>query len=328
MKLHEDKMLFADIIARAAEHPSQGGLGIPPQFIEKDYWITNALRNLSESPYADYIVFKGGNSLSNAHHIGMRLSDDINIGIIRDKDWNEGKLKSIIHSIEKSMSRDLTENVIPQSLKGSNYKQKFYSYPLIQGSRQSKSAGQGQLFFKINPYTKPLPYKKLQIRSFVYDYLSMVMGGHLIEEYGLKPFEINVLDKRTTMTEEVETLIRFSLAKNPLKELETKICYFYDLYYLMQDSECQEYLYNDDFKNNLKELLKQDRILFDNPFGWRNKSITDSPLISDFKNLWKELRKRYENELPLLAYSLTIPPADEIEKSMNLIIDAIVNRQP
>lgn len=328
MKLHEDKVLFADLIARAAEHPSKGGLGIPPQFIEKDYWITNALRNLSESPYTDYAVFKGGNSLSKAHHIGMRLSDDINIGIIRDKVWNDGKLKSIIHSVEKSMSRDLMENVIPQSLKGSSYKQKFYSYPLIQGSWQSKSAGHGQLLFKINPNAKLLPYKKLQIRSFVYDYLSMVMGGHLIEEYGLKPFEINVLDKRTTMTEEVETLIRFSLAKNPLQELETKICYFYDLYYLMQDPDCQEYLYSDDFRNNLKELLKQDRILFDNPLGWRNKSITDSPLVSDFKNLWKELRKRYESELPLLAYSLTVPPAEEIEKSMNIIIDAIVKPQP
>lgn len=328
MKLHEDKMLFADIIARAAEHPSQGGLGIRPEFIEKDYWITNALRNLSVSPYADYAVFKGGNSLSKAHHIGMRLSDDINIGIIRDKDWNDGKLTSIIHSVEKSMSTDLMENVVPQSLKGSSYKQKFYSYPLIQGSRQSKSEGQGQLLFKINPYVKALPYKKLQIRSFVYDYLSMVMGVHLIEEYGLKPFEINVLDKQTTMTEEVVTLIRFSLAKNPLKELETKICIFYDLYYLMQDSECQEYLYSDDFRNNLKELHKQDRILFDNPLGWQYKSITDSPLICDFKNLWKELRKRYESELPLLAYSLTVPPADEIEKSMNIIIDAIVKPQP
>lgn len=328
MKLHEDKMLFADIIARAAEHPSKGGLGILPQFIEKDYWITNALRNLSESPYADYAVFKGGNSLSKAYHIGMLLSENIEIGIIRDKDWNDGKLKSIIHSIEKSMSRDMKEISHPQSLKGSSYKQKFYSYPLIQGSWQSKSAGRGQFLFKINPYEKPLLYKKLQIRSFVYDYLSMVMSRHLIEEFGLNPFEINVLDKRTTMTVEVETLIRFSLAKNPLPELETKICYFYDLYYLMQDSECQEYLFSVDFKNNLKELLKQDRILFDNPIGWRNKSITDSPLVSDFKNLWKELRKRYESELPLLAYSLTVPPADEIEKSMNIIIDAIVKPQP
>lgn len=328
MKLHEDKVLFADIIAGAAEHPSQGGLGIPPQFIEKDYWITNALRNLSESTYADYAVFKGGNSLSKAHHIGMLLSENIDIDIILDKDWNDGKLKSIIHSIEKSMSRDLTENVIPKSLKGSSYKQKFYRYPLILGPRQSKSTGQGQLLFNINPYAKPLSYKKLQIRSFVYDYLSMVMGRHLIEEFGLKPFEIIVLDKRTTMTEDVETLIRFSLAKNPLQELEKKICIFYDLYYLMQDSECQEYLYSVDFKNNLKELLKQDRILFDNPIGWRNKSITDSPLVSDFKNLWKELRKRYESELPLLAYSLTVPPADEIEKNMNIIIDAIVNPKP
>lgn len=238
MKLHEDKILFADIITRAAEHPTQGGLGIRPQFIEKDYWITNALRNLSESPYMDYAVFKGGTSLSKAHHIGMRFSEDIDIAIINSNELSDAKLKTIIRSTEKSMSKDLTEIAHPQSSKGSRYRKTFYNYPLLRVSAQSRSVIPGQLLFEINSFANPFPYKKIQIRSFVYDYLSMVMAGHLIEEFCLQPFEINVLDKRTTMAEKLVSLTRFSLAKNPLTELEAKIRHFYDLHFLMQDPEC------------------------------------------------------------------------------------------
>ena len=323
MKLHEDKILFADIISRAAAHPSQGGLGVPPQFIEKDYWITNALYNLSKSPYTDYAVFKGGTSLSKAHHIGMRFSEDIDVAIIGADDLSEAKLKNIIRSTEKAMSIDLTEIPHPQSSKGSRYRKTFYSYPLLHGSAQSLSVIPGQLLFEINSFANPAPFKKLQIHSFIYDYLSMVMADHLIEVFSLKPFEINVLDKRTTMTEKLMSLFRFSLAENPMPELEAKIRHFYDLYYLMQDFECDNYLHSEDFRNNFTELLNHDQDLFDNPPGWRNKSITDSPLITNFENLWSELKKRYENELPPLAYSLSIPKVEEIEVSMNTIFEEI-----
>lgn len=320
MKLHENKILFADIIARAAEHPSQGGLGIRPQFIEKDYWITNALKNLSESPYGNCAVFKGGTSLSKAYHIGMRLSENIDIPIIGKENLSDGKIETMISTTEKSMAKDLTEISHFPSSKGSRYRKAFFSYTSLQDSSQSITAFPGQLLIKINSFANPLPYRKMLIHSFIFDYLSMVMARDLIDEYGLNPFEINVLDKRTTMTEKLVSLVRFSLADNPVGELGAKIPHFYDLHYLNQDPECIEYLNSDDFRRNFKGLMKHNRELFDSSLGWRNKSISDSPLITDFKNLWKELRKRYEDELPAQVYSLTIPSADAIEESMKRIL--------
>lgn len=323
MKLHEDKTLYPDIIARAAGHPSKGGLGIHPQFIEKDYWITNALRNLSESPFMEYAVFKGGTSLSKAHHIGRRFSEDIDIAIINGEGWSDSKLKSIIRSTEKSMSKDLTEIKHPQSSKGSRYRKTYYTYPLINDFQSSDTVIPGQLLLEINSFANPYPYEKIQIHSFIYKYLAMVKRLDLVEEYDLKPFEINVLDKRTTMTEKLVSLIRFSLAQNPMQELAAKIRHFYDLYYLLQDDECMEYLCSDIFINNFAALYNHDKELFDNPVGWRDYSIKDSLLITQFKKLWNELSKRYKNELPPLAYSLTIPEEEKIEESMFIIIDVI-----
>ena len=325
MKLHKDKVLFADVIARAAEHPSQGGLGIRPQFIEKDYWITNALKHLSESRFKDNAVFKGGTSLSKAYHIGTRFSEDIDIAIIKTDGMTDAQLKAAIRSTEKAMSVDLSEIAHPQSTKGSRYRKTFYSYPLLSSSQSMASVIPGQLLFEINSFANPFPYQNIEISCFAYHYLAMQMANDIIEEFELEPFRINVLDKRSTMTEKIVSLIRFSLAENPIPELEAKIRHFYDLHNLLQDSDSRVYLHSIEFAENYTALITHDRESFDNPEGWREKPIEKSPLLLDFSGLWEVLKKRYSEELRPLSYSLTIPSVDAIEASMKEILDVIKN---
>lgn len=226
MKLHEDKELFTDVITRAAEHPSQGGLGIHPQFIEKDYWLTNALKHLSESRFRDIAVFKGGTSLSKAYHIGMRFSEDIDIAIIKNDGITDAQLKAVIRSTEKTMSTDLKEIDHPQSSKGSRYRKTYYSYPSVGRSQDLPNMIPGQILFEINSFANPFPYMNIEIGSFVHHYLAKRMATDIIKEFDLEPFRINVLDKRTTLTEKMVSLIRFSLAENPIVELEGKIRHF------------------------------------------------------------------------------------------------------
>ncbi len=76
MILHKDAT-FKDAIQATSQK-----LGIKYFYIEKDYWVTLALFNLSNSKIADKIVFKGGTSLSKAHHVIKRFSEDIDIALI------------------------------------------------------------------------------------------------------------------------------------------------------------------------------------------------------------------------------------------------------
>lgn len=315
MTLHHDKILFADIIAKASVSPVQGGLGINPLFIEKDYWITLALYHLSESKYREDAVFKGGTSLTKGYNIGQRFSEDLDLAIIKKKGMKDSQLKTIIRSTEKVMARELTEIKHPLSSKGSRYRKSFYTYPqTILDSNITLIPG--QLLFEINSFANPYPFQLKEIRSFVYDYLKQRGREDLIREFNLNPFEINVLDKRTTMTEKLVSLLRYSLGNIPLFDLEAKIRHFYDLYYLFYDKECNDYLGSIDFKHVFLNLLNHDRQLFDKPLGWNKKKISSSPLFSNFEELWLKLSKRYENELPSLAFSMTIPSPDEIRKTM------------
>src|SRR5215204_3821736 len=49
--------------------------------LEKDWWVTLTLKALFQSPYAKYIVFKGGTSLSKCWKAISRFSEDIDIAL-------------------------------------------------------------------------------------------------------------------------------------------------------------------------------------------------------------------------------------------------------
>ena len=57
--------------------------GIVGNAIEKDYWVSMALRAISSLPYADSLVFKGGTSLSKGWSLIERFSEDIDLAIDR-----------------------------------------------------------------------------------------------------------------------------------------------------------------------------------------------------------------------------------------------------
>ena len=72
MNLHSDKEAFKEIIALAAEH-----FGYEQSHVEKDYWVSKILRDISLSEYADKTYFKGGTSLSKAYGLIERFSEDL-----------------------------------------------------------------------------------------------------------------------------------------------------------------------------------------------------------------------------------------------------------
>lgn len=323
MKLHEDKALFAEVILRASQPKENGGIGINAGFIEKDYWITRALQQMSRSTAKDVAVFKGGTSLSKVYGIGARFSEDVDVAIVRREGMTHAGLKAIIRSTEKVMSDGLTPIDRPGlTSKGSRYRKSYFLYPQIEGINPTGSMIPGQLLIEINTFANPYPFGRYAVGSFILSYLQQNGLHDIISEFDLGEFSINVLDKRTTMTEKLVSLLRFSLGDSPLADLMAKIRHFYDIHYLVNDNECRMYLDSERFIENFTSLIGHDRAMFDNPSGWQTRSISDSPLLKDFDSAWRNLAQRYSLELPSLAYS-TIPASEEIAGSMKYVLDKI-----
>ena len=298
MKLHENQPLFAQLLNFAANT-----LNIRPEFIEKDYWITRALQRISQNGNAEKVVFKGGTSLSKAYRLTNRFSEDIDLAVIDADSFSGNQLKTFIKRLAKDMSADLNELVVPNvTSKGSRFYKAIYQYPNLVGLTSS-AVKAGQIQIELNTYANPYPYINKEISSFLTEYLVTIGRIDLIEQYNLKSFLINVLDKRRTIVEKLVSLFRFSFEANSVKSLSSKIRHFYDLYYLINDDECSNYIQSADFRYDFQELFIHDQQQFSEPDGWCTKTIKDSPLLKDFSGIWLKLSPNYRKELTPLAFS-------------------------
>ena len=265
---------------------------------------------------------QGGTALSKAFHLTNRFSEDIDIAVIDANSMTGNQLKMLIKRLAKDMASDLEEKVTQGvTSKGSRFYRSIYLYPNFNNTDIS-TVKAGQLLIEINTYGNPYPYVKQEISSFIGDYLTAINRQDLLEEYGLKPFTVNVLDKHRTILEKTVSLLRFSFSEDTITALSGKIRHFYDLYFLLNDKECVDYIQSSAFYGDLQELFIHDQTEFDTPRGWTDKTIKESPLLDNFQTLWQELRSTYQTELRPLAF-IEIPDEKQIEKVFMKLMEQI-----
>lgn len=319
MKLHIDRNQLAVAIRTTSQE-----LGINEKFVEKDYWICQILQRLSRLPQAERAVWKGGTSLTKAYGIIKRFSSDIDLAILSEGLSNNQQKNLVLH-LGKDTTVDLDETEdFGKPTKNSRYRKTYHLYPSVLTEEDFDLAFLGNyVILEINTYGNPYPYVSFPVKSFVTEMMERRGLTSLIEELDMAPFSLNVLDKRRTLCEKIVSLIRFSFEEDPTLGLASKIRHFYDLYFLMQDNECKEYL-NTDFQKDLFELNVHDKKEFDRPPLWRDTPVKESPLLVDFDNMWKRISAVYKKEVGALAYG-EIPTEENISISMRRLIEMIIN---
>lgn len=87
--------------------------GLPEIAIEKDWWVTLALKASFELKYSPSIVFKGGTSLSKGWNLIERFSEDIDLAIDRKFFGFEGDIsKSQIKNLRKTSCEFISTNFL------------------------------------------------------------------------------------------------------------------------------------------------------------------------------------------------------------------------
>ena len=84
---------------------------LPDYAVEKDWWVTMALKALFETDCAPYLEFKGGTSLSKGWSLIERFSEDIDLTIdhtfFTDNIANNNQLKTLRKKSHKYVINDL-----------------------------------------------------------------------------------------------------------------------------------------------------------------------------------------------------------------------------
>ena len=94
---------------------------LPDYAVEKDWWVTMALKALFETDCAPYLEFKGGTSLSKGWNLIERFSEDIDLTIdhtfFTDNIANNNQLKTLRKKCHKYVINDLAirlESILAQ----------------------------------------------------------------------------------------------------------------------------------------------------------------------------------------------------------------------
>lgn len=96
------KTIFDQVAARE---------GLPSAAIEKDWWVTLALKAIFNLKFAEHIVFKGGTSLSKGWKLIDRFSEDIDLAIDRKFFKYSGELsKSQVSALRKKSCKFISKN--------------------------------------------------------------------------------------------------------------------------------------------------------------------------------------------------------------------------
>ncbi|MFP4664988.1 MAG: nucleotidyl transferase AbiEii/AbiGii toxin family protein [Bacteroidales bacterium] len=312
MNLHQDRKIFEQSIRAASEH-----FEILERFIEKDYWVSHVLRQLADSNHAGKLVFKGGTSLSKAYNLIDRFSEDVDIAVLDVDQMSSNQTKQLIRKVEKKITKDLDEmSDAKQSSKGSRYRKSLHTYDSVIRSEDNK------IVVEISSFANPFPYETLSVQAMLGSFMEQTGRDDLANKYKLQAFKINVLSKNQTMLEKIVSLIRFSYATDSEQALSEKIRHFYDLHFLYQDKACRSFIQSPEFTTKLMDLIEHDKSAFDEPENWSKKNLYESPLISNHKELWGILSKKYESELSEYAYR-AIPTSKEIYTSLKAIINIL-----
>ncbi len=193
--LHDNKELFSDaIIAASAE------LNIAPAIIEKDYYVTLLLKQITKK--CPDIIFKGGTSLSKCFNIINRFSEDIDIGLDTDK-ATEGMRKKLKAAIKEEINELGFELDNPENIFTRTYYNKYQiKYPISEATPFIKP----YLYVETAIFMKPFPVETKEADTYLYRFLKKLGKDNIIEEYNLSPFSVRVQTLDRTFIDKIFAL--------------------------------------------------------------------------------------------------------------------------
>ncbi|MDF7658119.1 nucleotidyl transferase AbiEii/AbiGii toxin family protein [Erwiniaceae bacterium L1_54_6] len=305
MNLHEDRDVWLEVVHITADH-----FAIPAVYVEKDYWVTWVLRNLSRSAFRERLIFKGGTALSKAHQLIHRFSEDIDLAA-HVTGMSGNQVKQFIRDAEATLAEGLSYIPNhPAESKHGLFRKTWHNYPrLITGDFVQASP---QLLLEINAFTTPEPFSPRPIKSLIAEALIQLGQGAATERYGLGEFSVNVLNIERTIAEKIMGLVRASREKLPDVALKARIRHIYDLCLIKRHAEFAP-LFRD---NALLEMLSivetADREQFSFAGNWLDEPISETMIFAHPEQVWSQLDIEFRSRFAVMVYNNDLPANEEI----------------
>lgn len=317
MNLHENKTLFNQAVRFTAQK-----LGILDIYVEKDYWVTFALKIIFSSEAADYTVFKGGTALSKCYGIIERFSEDIDLVVVRTDESNN-QLKNKTKKISKILDPYFPEievEGITQKM-GMNRKT-AHSYSKIFSGEFGQVRDSIIIEASWLGYFEPNENKA--IKTLIAEMMDKNDQTQLISEYGLEPFKVSVLKPTRTLCEKIMSLVRFSYSEYAISDLKNKVRHIYDIHKMLEEPEIKNFFDSKEFEEMLLKVAQDDIVSYKSNNDWLKNHPKNALVFADRINTWNEIEQVYKTDFGKLVYG-ELPDPKKILETLEIVNDRLQN---
>jgi predicted nucleotidyltransferase component of viral defense system len=244
MKLHLDKEAFRTLLINESNQTK-----IRADIIEKDYFVTLMLQELSLKQGKVKTYFKGGTALYKALKSIQRFSEDIDLTVSKEGCPSNTQAKKRLEDSAqgfKSLPRDVNDP--------SNENQKesitcIYRYESVFESNQEDPLHRfGRIKVESTSFTISEPHEFLEIEPMVYEFAETNQKEILTKSYDVSPFSIDTIKLERIFMDKVFA-VEFFYQRNQFSDAAK---HFYDIIILLTNDKIERLL--KDFKQ-LKTVL-------------------------------------------------------------------------
>lgn len=308
-EMFRDQSSFQATIEAAAEQ-----LGISATAVEKDYWVSQVLRILTDRFPLDFI-FKGGTSLSKGYGMIERFSEDIDLLIIPG-----GKGRGAVDRLMKDIAASAGECLgsVPETVGSGHGKHREcrIEYPT---SRMGNSAIETSVLLEMGVRGGPEPSEHVEMRMLLAD--ALVAAGTNVSAYSdLRSFNVKVLHPGRTLLEKLYAIHAEAMRLSRDADATVKARmgrHFYDVSKLLGRDDVEEFLAESD---TLDEILREIEEISIENFGAHeyqelrpDGGFRSSPVFEPSSDVSQRVRAVYESDMEELYFgSDPLPSWDDI----------------
>lgn len=281
--------------------------GISPGIIEKDYYVTLFLRELSNN--VPDIVFKGGTSLSKCYGIISRFSEDIDLNYGNGKNKPSESMRRKMKDGILQAAENLGLQLLDMDPKGIPYKRDYLVYHFGYPSFYTDASLRHEIMVETSVRSPSYPVEVRMVNSLVHHYLSRHSLESVADEYGVVPFPIQVQTLDRTFADKLYAVADYYLEE----KAERNSRHLYDLFRIMPQIKI-----NDQYYAFLRELRALRQKQPNNPSANAEESLASllqNVLDSDF------YKKDYEQNTTQLLYEDV--PYEVVKDNLQNIVDEL-----
>jgi Nucleotidyl transferase AbiEii toxin, Type IV TA system len=207
--------------------------GIPAAHIEKDFWVTEVLRGVAVASQQTgcSIVFKGGTSLSKAHRLLQRFSEDVDLIAILPAGGKTARDKTLKAFVEAaSIATGIVPTVDPNSSTTGIKRTATFTY---ETARDTGILRPGVLM-ELGTRGGALPQRRLAIQSLITEHAETV--GLPIDFDEATPVSLLVLEPVRTLADKL-VLLHHAATEGDDNRKTTTARHYYDVDRLLRNDQ-------------------------------------------------------------------------------------------